>query len=72
MYPPELYPSPTIPSQALPAVGWLWPSDNYEDYSDDDDEDGYNKNNEGVAVAERSPVCKTLKSFPKQWERAAQ
>ena len=46
-------------------------------YSDDVYEDGYwlqcyNTNNEGVAVAERSPVCKTLKSFPKQWERAAQ
>ena len=44
----------------------------YENYNDDDYENGYDKNNEGVAVAERSPVCKTLKSFPKQWERAAQ
>ena len=43
-----------------------------ENYNDDDYENGYDKNNEGVAVAERSPVCKTLKSFPKQWERAAQ
>ena len=41
MYPPELYPGPMIPSYALPAVGWLWPSDDYENYSDDDYEDGY-------------------------------
>ena len=30
------------------------------------------KDDDDVDVAERSPVCKTLKSFPKQWERAAQ
>ena len=31
LYPLDLYPGPTIPSQALPAVGQLWPS------GDDDD-----------------------------------
>ena len=40
MYPPELYPGPMIPSYALPAVGWLWPSD------DDDDDVGDNDDND--------------------------
>ena len=39
MYLTELNPGPTIPIQALPAVGRLWPSDDDDDDWDDDDDD---------------------------------
>ena len=40
MYPPEMYPGPTFPSQTLRAEGWLWSSDDNEEEEEEDYEDG--------------------------------
>ena len=50
MYLTELNPGPTIPIQALPAEGRLWPSeddDDDEEEDDEDDDDYTNRNNDG-------------------------